>query len=164
MPNIDVTFYPKMSILAGGFMALAKDMGGRSLAEPLKRSIQKVIAPAFYQNIATEGAHSGEDWPELADETITKKGHSSILRDTDKLQRKAGQLNLWTIDGQQGEARADRGNELGIGYGYVHQVGSGPIPERAWQSISVDDLDAIENVFGFWIEERVAHRLGIGAL
>lgn len=159
---VTIDFFPKPAIIASQFYQLAGDVDVRSLREPLKRSIQQVIAPAFRENFDT----SGPGWVPLADITAKKKAHKGYPNDpliaTGKLRRKAGQLNIWTIDGPRGEARLDN---LGDAYyGGVHQMGSEFIPQREWAMLTPDEIDKVEQVFGRWIDERIAIRLRIKAM
>jgi phage gpG-like protein len=156
--EIDIDFYPKLSVLAGGFFMLSEDMKVRSLREPLKRSIQQVVAPAFAANFAAEGRPS---WEPLADATVMKKKGAGILDESGKLRRKVTQLNAWTFDGLRGEAYVSNLDSLGVGYGYVHQEGAGRTPARPWAMITPQEADKVEEVFGRWIDERVALRLKV---
>jgi len=151
-----VDWRPNLTVLASGYFLLAEDVTAKSMREPLKRSIQQVAAPGFQQNFIAGGRPR---WEPLADVTLAKKKNSEILVESGRLKKKAGQLNLWTIDGMKGEARADQAEELGVGYGIVHQDGAGNIPARPWADLTAQEVDKIEDVFGRWVSERVALRV-----
>src|SRR5690554_865585 len=122
MPStfISIDYDPEPTLLARQFYSLAGDVRVRSLREPLRRAIREVIGPAFRENFAVGGRPRA--WAPLAESTVRNKGHATPLIDSGTLQRIAGQLNLWTIDGVKGEARAEN---LGKAfYGLLHQVGA----------------------------------------
>lgn len=144
--------------------ALQMDILGReirSFREPLKRSIQLVLGPSFRQNFDVGGRPS---WVPLAQSTIDKKQRigakfvNEVLMETGKLRRVAGQLNAWKIEGGYlaEEAKAYVDDLPGAEYGAVHQFGNDHVPERAFLIIQDEDQSKIEEVFGLWLDERLA--------
>lgn len=158
MAFIDIEWFPEPKVVATQFYQLAGDVDVRSLKEPLKRSIQQVIAPAFRDNFAAGGRPK---WTPLADATVRKKGDNTVLVRSGKLKKRAGQLNLWTIDGVAGEARAE--NLGNAEYGVFHQNGAErgnwSLPARPWAMLTAEEEQKVEEVFGAWLDERIAARL-----
>jgi phage gpG-like protein len=182
--GITVTLDPSPLLLVSQFDRLGLDI--RSFKEPLRQSIQEIVAPSLRKNFYAQGRP--DRWPQLAEQTVQQKsatGHSGnapfpLVR-TGKLRRVAGQLNLWRIDGIDGIATVDLPSD--VWYGAVHQEGSnegtnavykvrsrsggtrtvergdpGRVPQRIWAIIQDEDVDGIERVFEKWIQGRlVAH-------
>jgi len=159
MMPIDIDWFPHPTIVASQFYSLAGDLNVRSLREPLKRSIQQVISPAFRDRFLSEGP----GWTPLAEVTQKAKDREGrdegILRRTNKLYKKAQQLSIWNIDGQQGEARLENLGEQY--YGFVHQMGSEHIPQREWAYLEPKEVDKVQEVFGQWLDERIARKLHV---
>jgi phage gpG-like protein len=140
-------------IVAAGFRQLGKDI--KSVKEPLKRSIQQVMAPSFQKNFDVGGRPA---WEPLHPATIAAKGHSKPLVRSGTLRSVAGQLNIWTIQGQQGRAFVSRLPDRAW-YGAIHQEGSERTPTRPFLVVQEEDGRKIDNVFDKWLRERVAARL-----
>jgi phage gpG-like protein len=158
MSMIDIDFYPPLPILANGFFRLADDVTVKSLRKPLQLAIKEVAAPAFVSHFVQGGDAAGpwEQW----DEDTTKHNRSrSLMVKSGRLKRRAGTQSLWKIDGPRGEARAE--NLSGVEYGGVHQEGaeSVGIPARPWATLSQQDLDKMQSVFGIWIDARIVQRI-----
>lgn len=161
--TFDIDIYPSPVLFMEEQLALAIDI--RSFREPLKRSIQAVLAPSFRHNFEVGGRPS---WAPLAETTIVRKTNKGsknpekILVDTGKLARVAGQLNIWEINGIQGEAHVS--NLPGAEYGRFHQSGfyhheSGNfVPAREFLVIQPLDEEEIELVFDIWVRERFRRR------
>ena len=155
----EIDFDPSPAVFALEMEILGREI--RSFREPLKRSIQKVLGPSFRQNFDVGGRPT---WAALSPETIrtkTQKGSRNpeqVLVDTGKLRRVAGQLNIWKIEGGYlaDEARAYVNDLPGAEYGAVHQFGNDHIPQREFLVIQPEDEVAIEDVFGTWLDERLA--------
>lgn len=148
---IDVDIVPPPSFIAANFRDLGLDI--RSFREPLKRSIQGVVAPSIQLNFDVEGRPMG--WAALAKKTVDyKSSHGyppDILTRTGKLKRVAGQLNAWTITQED----AVMTNLPGAEYGVFHQDGTRFMPAREFAIIQdPDDVDEIEEVFSDWLAER----------
>lgn len=160
MSFVDIDWFPHPAIIASQFYSLAGDVNVKSLREPLKQSIQEVIAPAFRDNFLAGGRPAWVPLAEVTEEKKAAKGYTEgPLIATGRLMRKASQLNAWTIDGQAGEARLDNlGDEY---YGYVHQYGSEHIPQREWALLSPQEIDKVEEVFGRWLDVRIAKNLKV---
>lgn len=163
---IEIEFVPHTTILAGEWFALANDMGGRSIREPLKRCIQQVVGPAFVENFEVGGNPS---WEPLSEETVKRKAiygqTSDPLIGSGALQKKSGQLNIWSIDGQGDDAEARLENLGDQWYGFVHQAGAtaghgATIPARPWATLDERDIDKMEEIFGQWLDERIGANLG----
>lgn len=158
--GIEVTFEPNPTIIASKFYEL--DAQIRSFKVPLQRSIQEVVAPSFDRNFQVGGR---PPWIPLSDITINRKARegsryvSEPLKRTGLLNRVAKQLNIWKIDGPRGLAYID---SLGrASYGVYHQSGeddafSTRAPARPWAVLQRQDVAQIEEVFGFWLDERIA--------
>lgn len=122
--NLGFDFTPTLSLKAAEFDALDIDI--RSFREPLKRSIQRVIAPSIGRNFLVGGRP--ESWTPLSDMTIPVKTNAApkfpvtdpLLR-TGLLMKTMQQLNIWTITSTQAEIR-DLPDK--IWYGKVHQAGT----------------------------------------
>lgn len=164
--GISVEMIPSPIILAGQFDTFSANI--KSFKEPLKRSIQKVIAPSIRKNFASEGRPS---WDPLTDKTIANRayegyGSGPILQRSGALMKVAGQFNIWTINGPAGEAYiADLPSR--VWYGKIHQGGigldafdSGSIVARPWAMIQPEDGPEIEEVFLDWLDERMGRDLG----
>lgn len=153
MYNFDVTILPPAALLAEDFAIIGLQI--KSFREPLKRSIQQVMAPSFAKNFDVGGRPS---WVPLADATLADKeaqGYpDDILIRTGKLKRVAQQLNIWNISSD--EAYVD--NLPGADYGFFHEGGTQFMPQRIFMDVTEQDEDDIANVFENWIGERFASR------
>lgn len=169
-PNVQVfTFLPSLGIIAAQVEKLGLDI--RSFREPLKRSIQQVLAPSFRTNFEVGGRPS---WEPLAPYTIQKKGGNTrpLIR-SGKLMRVIQQLNIWTITPN---AASLQDLPEAVWYGKVHQAGIGTgfsttirnaearrqargslanIPQRQFVMIQDQDIEAIDEVFSKWLMERM---------
>ena len=180
--GISISIDPAPVILVASFNKLGEDI--RSFKEPLKRSIQQVVAPSIRQNFTSSGRP--EPWAPLTEKTKKQKRRdgygrnaNKILKRTGTLQRLASTVSIWHIDGINGEAVLTPPGE--IFYGAIHQVGFelvnikehknkktgnvsfdssiGGLPARPWALIQDEDVPAIEQVFTDWLNERVAANL-----
>lgn len=150
---VDVGFYPTLEVFGASIFEFGLDI--RSFKEPLKRSIQQVVAPSFQKNFEVGGRPT---WEPLAESTIeykTSKGFelSPLIR-TRNLQKIAGQLNIWTIT--QFEAFVSQ--LPGALYGRFHQWGTMFMPARPFMNIQEEDQENIDAVFEKWIQERLIAR------
>jgi phage gpG-like protein len=179
-------FKPSLALSARQFNTLDVDV--RSFREPLKRSIQRVIAPSFAQNFVSNGRP--DRWQAYADDTVEMKmndptnryGSGDILRRSGLLFKTMQQYNIWTVSTTQAAILAlpDK-----IWYGNLHQGGFGQkatafadplhipldqlaqgqnkvyIPARPFALLQDEDLDKIQDVFSEWLNERVVARLGL---
>lgn len=124
--NLGFDFTPSVALTAKNFDTLEIDV--RSFREPLKRSIQTVIAPSIGANFLAGGRP--EHWVPLADGTIpvkskdprTKYPVEDPLMRSGLLFKTMQQLNIWTITTVDAQIRAlpDK-----IWYGNIHQGGLG---------------------------------------
>lgn len=126
----------------------------RSFREPLKRSIQRVIAPSFKKNFTVGGRP--EKWQPLADFTVEMRGNDKpILVRSGLLRRTIQQYNIWTVDTQKA-ALLDL--PLKIRYGKIQQAGNDDtnLPARPFVMLQDEDYDDIERVFSLWLALRGA--------
>lgn len=185
--DLGFSFKPTLAMSARNFDKLDVDI--RSFREPLKRSIQRVIAPSMQRNFLVGGRPS---WIPLADATLIIKAAagskypvSDPLMRSGLLYRTIGQYNIWTVTTTQA-AILDLPPK--IWYGALHQAGYGQataaaagatsaegfmkmmegviggghrahIPARPFAVIQDVDLDAIQVIWEAWMSERIAARL-----
>lgn len=149
-------FHPSIGLLAKQVDTFGMNI--KSFREPLKRSIQKVLAPSFRANFDAQGRPLR--WAPLAEFTVEKRGASGpILDRSGLLKRTIQQFNIWSIDS---EKAAITNLPQKIWYGKLHQAGykgtgkaTFSFPERPFVLIQdPDDYDAIEKVFFDWLQER----------
>lgn len=151
MFDYEISFLPPLELIAADFHALGLDI--RSFREPLKRSVQQVVAPSIFENFVSEGR---PQWEPLADSTVESKeragyGNENILSRTGKLAKAATQLNAWTITSDD----ATMTQLSGVDYGEFHQDGTQFMPAREFAIIQdPDDVDGIERIFEEWLTER----------
>lgn len=182
--GIEISIEPAPVILVASFNKLGEDV--RSFKEPLKRSVQQVLAPSIRKNFVDSGRP--DPWAPLTEKTKKTKRRdgygrnaNKILKRTGRLQRLASTLSIWDIDGLNGEAVLNPPSE--IFYGAIHQAGFelvnikekvnkktgnvsfdtsiGGLPARPWALIQDEDVNEIERVFEEWINERVEANLAV---
>jgi phage gpG-like protein len=192
--NMGYDFTPSLGLKAAQFDAL--DVGIRSFREPLKRSIQSVIAPSIGKNFLAGGRPAS--WTPLSDQTIPVKSNANpkfpvndpLLR-SGLLMKTMQQLNIWTISTTEASIQQLPSK---IWYGNVHQSGTAMqttaakasggtaegfmsmmdavlsggsgergmnIPARPFAMVQTSDLDAIQEVWEIWLNERVIAKLGL---
>jgi phage gpG-like protein len=173
---MDIQIDPAPMLMMRKFDGLAKDV--RSFREPLKRAIQKVMAPSFQKNFDVGGRvpPNGAKWVPLSAFTVKMKGHAQPLVRSGKLRRVAGQLNIWTIQGQGQEGRAFiSGLPARTWYGIMHQSGAfgaarlgqlkprtltigdalpGEVPARPFFVVQKEDYEKVGEIFEDWVDER----------
>lgn len=150
MFDVEIELLPPASFIDANFKALGLDI--RSFREPLKRSIQQVVAPSIQENFDVGGR---PQWEPLADKTLEDKARLGYPPDTlvrtGKLRRVAGQLNAWTLTSDD----ATMTQLSGVDYGEFHQDGTRFMPAREFAIIQdPEDVDAIHRVFEEWLVER----------
>lgn len=126
MVNLGYSFTPSLAMSAKQFNKLDVDI--RSFREPLKRSIQRVIAPSIGQNFISNGRPEG--WAPYASDTADMKardpkskfGPEDMLRRSGLLWKTMQQYNIWTVTQTQAAILSlpDK-----IWYGALHQAGFG---------------------------------------
>jgi phage gpG-like protein len=124
--DLHTSFTPTLAMSAKNFNTLDLDI--RSFREPLKRSIQGVIAPSIQKNFLKGGRP--DSWVPLSEATLMIKGRdaaskyptSDPLLRTGLLYRTMGQYNIWTVTMVQAAILnlPDK-----IWYGALHQAGYG---------------------------------------
>ena len=148
-----VEIIPSAAFLAAEFASAGIAL--KSFKEPLKRSIQQVIAPGIRHAFEVEGI---PPWAPLKPETLTIKeslGYpADILIREGKLKKRATQLNAWTINTQS----AIFENLGDASYGYFHLEHTKWMPVRDFLSSIDSDIDQVTDVFGNWVEERFTRR------
>lgn len=178
-------FQPSVGIIAARVDKLGLDI--RSFREPLKRSIQQVLAPSFQKNFTSGGRP--DKWPGLAEYTLKRHekegGSGKPLMKSKKLYKTMGQLNIWDLKSQSASLQSLPAK---VRYGGIHQAGfgsnklsgfdpqaimdslmdNGPasasrsIPQRQFVMIQDEDYDGIEKVFSDWLDERIARNWTAG--
>lgn len=129
--NFGFDFEPSVAVTAKNFDKLEIDI--RSFREPLKRSIQLVIAPSIGKNFMAGGRPT--PWEALSESTIPVKENAGskypsnepLLR-SGLLMKTMQQLNIWTITTVDAQIMTlpDK-----IWYGNLHQAGVGSAPLSA---------------------------------
>lgn len=153
--DLQMRFRPSIGLMAKNVDKFGMDI--RSFREPLKRSIQQVLAPSFRKNFEAGGRP--DRWAPLADYTIEKRGSSEpILVRSGRLKRTIQQLNIWSLDREKAAITDLPAN---IWYGKLHQAGyrgtgaaTFSFPARPFVLIQDEDYDDIEEVFAQWLQER----------
>lgn len=155
-----VTMIPTAAILVRDFDKLGLDI--RSFRVPLERSVREVLAPSLRRNFDVGGRPNA--WAELSGYTILQREQQGYepfapLVRTGRLQRVAGQLNLWTINGPAGEAYISSLPQRAW-YGAIQHMGfvggnDAVTPARPWALIQAEDIDGVEEVFETWLDERL---------
>lgn len=157
--GLQFQFRPSIGLSARNIDKLGINI--RSFREPLKRSIQQVIAPSFRKNFQVGGRP--QRWRPLAEYTVEERGNSKpILVRSGMLMRTMQQFNIWTVDTQKA-ALLDLPPK--IWYGKIHQAGYGArgsgqikaagIPARPFAIIQTADFEKIDRVFVQWLKERM---------
>ncbi len=126
MVNLGFSFTPSLAMSAKAFDKMGIDI--RSFREPLKRSIQQVIAPSIGQNFISHGRP--DTWVPYANNTVAMKardpknkyGPQDLLRRSGLLWKTMQQYNIWTVTTTQA-AILDLPPK--IWYGALHQAGYG---------------------------------------
>lgn len=153
--DLKLSFQPSIGLSARRMETFG--IGIKSFREPLKRSIQQVLAPSFRKNFEAQGRPVS--WEPLAEYSKERRGSSEpILERSGLLKRTIQQFNIWTVD-QEKAAIVDLPSK--IWYGKLQQAGhaglgdSAPMPARPFVLIQdPEDYDAIEEVFFRWLQER----------
>lgn len=181
--GIDISFSPTVAIAAKRIDKLGIDI--RSFHEPLKRSVQRVMAPSFQRNFDEGGRPTWEPRSEATFEIQERFGFSSgsTLIRTGLLRRTMGQLNIWRITRntavitdlpqkvwygalQQGgyssggfKALVNRfGGDINKALRAAERPDAARginIPARPFAVLQDEDVVNIERTFFEWFEERV---------
>jgi phage gpG-like protein len=181
--GFSVTTDPSPVLLVEQFNKLGLDI--RSFREPLHAAVKEVIAPSLVKNFTVGGRPK---WRPLALVTIAAKARQEglprvlaqqpLIR-TGLLKKRAGQINLWNINGIEGYATLQLQSD--VQYGNIHQSGAGSenilhikatnrwtgreymkeqndtpgwVPQRIWAIIQPEDMKKIEKVFERWLKQR----------
>lgn len=177
---VSFEFHPSIGILARDIDKLGLDI--RSFKEPLTRAVRQVMIPSIRQNFAVGGR---PPWETLAEDTMKLREQGGygpggpILVRTGALQRNMGYLTMWTVTSNFATIKDLPAR---IWYGKIHQSGYGSfgslvrtagsakealaqtgtrhdakisIPARPFVMFQPEDILAIEEVFGTWLDERI---------
>lgn len=155
--GLTFAFKPSIGIMAARVDKLGLDI--RSFREPLKRSIQQVLAPSFRKNFEAGGRPTS--WQKLADHTREERSklglspNGPILVRSGLLKKTIQQFNIWSIDMTKA-AITDLPPK--IWYGKEQQAGNidRNLPARPFVMIQDEDYDGIQAVFEVWLAERIA--------
>jgi phage gpG-like protein len=114
-------FKPSIGIAAAQIDKLGLDI--RSFREPLKRVVQRVMAPSFRENFDQEGRP--DPWPEPSPATLDIREKAGIGGDmsldrTGLLKKTIQQLNIWTITQKNATIQSLPSK---VWYGKIHQEG-----------------------------------------
>lgn len=177
--KFSVTFEPSLAIFAGQINKLGLDI--RSFKEPLTRAIREVMTKSIQANFDAGGRPLG--WKPISEETpaLRRNIHhwegGSPLVQSGRLMKVVTQINFWTITDKTAVVQ---GFPDSVSYGRVHQEGYGgneglglsksgqlsgsgrpvaPIPRRRFLLLQDEDREAIKDVFGKWLDERIAHNM-----
>jgi len=144
MINLGYSFTPTIAMSAKAFDTLDVDI--RSFREPLKRSIQRVLAPSIQKNFIAGGRP--EAWTPLSDATLMVKARDPktkfpvgdpLLR-SGLLYKTMGQFNIWTVTQTQAAILnlPDK-----IWYGALHQAGYGSATAAGAGATSAEGFQAM---------------------
>jgi phage gpG-like protein len=149
MIDLKVSFKPTIAMSARAFNTLDVDV--RSFREPLKRSIQRVIAPSIGANFRSSGRP--ERWTPLSDATLqikaadpkTKYPVEDPLMRSGLLYRTMQQYNIWTVTQDQA-AILDLPEK--IWYGKIHQAGYGQATAAGASGTADEFMAMMQSVIG----------------
>jgi phage gpG-like protein len=126
----------------------------RTFRKPLEMAVRRVLSPRLYQNFDTNGAKG--TWTPLAASTVKWKmanGFSRVafepLKRTGRLQKTAGQVNLWKVGSDNVELAYLTGDAA---YGIYHQDGytnartGRKVPARPWAELLDSDVDQVGEI------------------
>ena len=142
--DLKTSFSPTIALSAKRFDQL--DLNIRSFREPLKRSIQHVIAPSIGKNFLTGGRPTS--WTPLSDVTLEMKGNdpktrypvSDPLLRSGLLFKTMQQFNIWTVTETQAAILQLPSK---IWYGNLHQAGHGTMTAAAAGATSAQGLQNV---------------------
>lgn len=148
--NIEAEWFPPLQILAEILDHVSGEL--QNFSEPLRSSINNVVAPSIARNFDAGGRPA---WVPLSEATVKIRGSAGpILDRTGTLRASASSPGLWEFT--QTDAYLPG---LPIWYGVLHQEGFGgsgrahPIPARPFIMFQEEDVDAIEQTFVDWLGE-----------
>ena len=156
MFNMQITMFPTAPMMMAAFENVGA--GIRSLREPLKESIQTIVAPSIRDNFDS----GGPGWAPLSESRAAQKAAQGLPEATliasGNLRRVAGQLNIWSINGGYGGGNAEAfvSDLPGAEYGLFHDSGTYRMPQRAFLYIKPEDEGKIVQVFEDYVRMRFA--------
>ena len=127
-------------------------------SEPLRLSLHQVILPSIAQNFASQGR---PHWQALAPSTVVSRGGKTgpILYRTGNLYGAATDPGNWTVTR---DLLALTGISS-VSYAGYHQMGASNLPARPFVLYQEEDVAAIEELFGLWVDHIVNEVWGSGA-
>lgn len=128
----------------GGFMP------GPLSNDSLTKAIKKVIIPQFENSFAVGGI---PHWRPLAEGTIRKKGHDTILVDSGQLRQGATSINTWQISGGVATMFDP------VDYGHFHISGTSHMPARNFVDLNDATADALAEELGTDVDVAVNQSL-----
>jgi len=147
-------FYSQSIIVARSIDNVADSF--RDFREPLTTSLHEVILPSIRENFSSEGRPS---WQRLAESTVRRRGDSEhpILVRTGKLRNAATSADTWRVTN---DTVTPEGIDDIVSYAKYQQAGTKTIPPRPFLMLQDQDLDAIETIFGRWVDDRIRFKGG----
>ena len=149
MVPLQFDWLPGLKIVSAAIFEFGADI--RSVKVPLERSVREVMAPSLLTNFDVGGRPPWE--PDLPQTDERREGGGGVLVATGTLRDRAGQVGVWQIDGQSGEAILN--SDAFPPYGAIHQDGWVSGPARPWAVIQDEDVEKIGDIFDKWINERL---------
>lgn len=133
--------------VARGIDEIARNL--RNFSEPLRESVARVLIPSIRENFDSEGR---PPWQSLADSTVIRRGSSGpILNSTGTLRSEATSISNWVIGTEEATMTG-----VSVEYGAYHQEGTRKMPARPFVLIQPQDVVEIENIFGEWVDRKIA--------
>jgi phage gpG-like protein len=141
----EVVWTPLPTVVANAWFSSADQLS--RLEQPM-RDIVEIHSRELEENFASQGRPG--PWKPLAESTIRKKGHDTILQDSGALHDAASNADSWAISvsGQSAVAAL-----AAPSYGRFHLTGTRHIPERPWDYISPEAEAESDEILLDWIEE-----------
>ena len=128
-------------------------------SEPLRAALHEIIIPSVAENFARQGR---PPWSPLAPSTVVSRGNKTgpILYRTGKLEGAATDPSNWTVT----RDFLALTNLSSVSYAGYHQMGAprANIPARPFVEFQPEDVDAITELFGIWVDKQVAEVWGFG--
>jgi phage gpG-like protein len=115
---------------------------------PLELALEDVIMPSIEKNFALGGR---PPWPPLAASTVVNRGGSyrPILFRTGKLFNSVMNRANWNLTSTF-VTLAGISNK--VFYARYHQFGTAKMPARPYVEFQLEDVLAIEEIFGHWVD------------
>lgn len=128
--------------------------------EPLEVALRDIIIPSVQENFAQGGRPA---WPPLKPGTVKNRGGQTgpILYRSGKLYDAATNPDNWTVTKDMLALTNISGKVKYAGY---HQMGAprAHIPARPYVEYQPEDIDAIMELFGLWVDDIIDTVWGTG--